>query len=108
MQFGTPRNKPIVDIAAETTTLVASDKVQGTKIYSATGDNLGSVDDVMIDEKSGSIAYAIMSVGGFLGIGSRYYPLPWSMLRFDTNLGGYVANVDRAQLKGAPAYGRWH
>ena len=97
-----------MDIAAETTMLVASDKVQGTKIYSATGDNLGSVDEIMIDEKSGNIAYAIMSVGGFLGIGSRYYPLPWSMLRFDTNLMGYVTNVDRAQLKGAPAYGRWH
>ena len=97
-----------MDIAAETTTLVAADKVQGTKIYSATGDNLGSVDVVIIDEKSGNIAYAILSVGGFLGIGSRYYPLPWSMLRFDTALGGYVANIDRAQLKGAPAYGRWH
>ena len=94
--------------AAETTTLVASDKMQGTKIYSATGDNLGSVDDLMIDEKSGTIAYAIMSVGGFLGIGSRYYPLPWSMLRFDTNLMGYVTSVDRAQLKGAPACGRWY
>jgi sporulation protein YlmC with PRC-barrel domain len=108
MPFGTPRNKPTMDTAAETTTLVAADKVQGAKIYSATGDNLGSVDDIMIDQKSGNIAYAIMSVGGFLGIGSRYYPLPWSMLRFDTNLGGYVANVDRAQLQGAPAYGRWH
>ena len=97
-----------MDIAAETTTLVAADKVQGAKIYSATGDNLGSVDDLMIDERNGTIAYAIMSVGGFLGIGSRYYPLPWSMLRFDTALGGYVANIDRAQLKGAPAYGRWH
>ena len=97
-----------MDIAAETTTLVAADKVQGAKIYSATGDNLGSVDVVIIDEKSGDIAYAILSVGGFLGIGGRYYPLPWSMLRFDTALGGYVANIDRAQLKGAPAYGRWH
>ena len=108
MQFGTKRSKPTVDIAAETTTLVAADKVQGAKIYSATGDNLGSVDVVIIDEKSGNIAYAILSVGGFLGIGGRYYPLPWSMLRFDTALGGYVANIDRAQLKGAPAYGRWH
>ena len=97
-----------MDTAAETTTLVASDKMQGTKIYSATGDNLGSVDVVMIDEKSGNIAYAVLSVGGFLGIGSRYYPLPWSMLRFDTNLMGYVTSVDRAQLKGAPACGRWY
>jgi len=96
-----------MDTAAETA-LVAADKVQGTKIYNTAGDNLGSVDDIMIDEKSGVIAYAIMSVGGFLGIGSRYYPLPWSMLRFDAHIGGYVANIERAQLEGGPAYGRWH
>jgi sporulation protein YlmC with PRC-barrel domain len=97
-----------MDTAVRTQTIIAADKVQGTKIYSATGDNLGSIDDIMIDEKSGNIAYAIMSIGGFLGIGSRYYPLPWSMLRYDADLSGYVVDVDRAQLKGAPAYGRWH
>lgn len=88
--------------------LVAADKVQGANIYNATGDNLGSIDDIMNDEKSGIIAYAIMSSGGFLGIGSKYHPLPWSMLRYDPNLGGYVVNIDRAQLKGAPGYGRWY
>ncbi len=97
-----------MDTVADTSRLIAADKVQGAKIYNATGDNLGSIDEIMIDEKSGKIAYAIMSFGGFLGIGSQYHPLPWSMLRYDANLGGYVVNADRAQFKGAPAYGRWH
>ena len=70
--------------------------------------DLGSIDDVMIDEKSGIIAYAIMSFGGFLGIGSQYHPLAWSMLSYDANLGGYVVNVERAQLKGTPPLGRWY
>jgi sporulation protein YlmC with PRC-barrel domain len=92
---------------ANTSRLVAAERVQGAKIFSATGDNLGSIDDIMIDEKSGHVAYAIVSIGGFLGIGSRCHSLPWSMLRHDANLHGYVVNVDHTQLKGAPAYGRW-
>ena len=74
----------------ETSSLIASDKVQGTNVYNAAGDNLGSIHDLMIDKVSGKVAYAIMSFGGFLGIGSQYHPLPWSVLKYDTRLGGYV------------------
>jgi hypothetical protein len=49
-------------------------------------------------------AYAIMSFGGFLGMGNQYHPLPWSVLKYDTNLGGYVVNLDKRQLQDAPAY----
>jgi hypothetical protein len=58
----------------------------------------------MIDKPSGKVAYAIMSFGGFLGIGNQYHPLPWSVLKYDTHLGGYVVNLDKQQLEGAPAY----
>ena len=75
--------------------LIASDKAQGTNVYNTTGDNLGSIHDLMIDKASGKVAYAIMSFGGFLGIGSQYHPLPWSVLKYDTNLGGYVVNLDK-------------
>jgi sporulation protein YlmC with PRC-barrel domain len=97
-----------METAAETSALIAADKVLGATIYNSSGDNLGSIQDIMIDQKSGNVAYAIMSSGGFLGIGSRHYPLPWLMLKYDTNLGGYIVDVDSAQLKGAPAYGRWY
>ena len=58
----------------------------------------------MIDKPSGKVAYAIMSFGGFLGMGNQYHPLPWSVLKYDTNLGGYVVNLDKRQLEGGPAY----
>src|SRR5271156_1017841 len=84
----------------ETTNLISSDKVAGTYVYNTGGEEIGSIHDVMIDKKSGNVAYAIMSFGGFLGIGNDYHPLPWSVLRYDTRLGGYVVNLDGAQLGG--------
>jgi PRC-barrel domain protein len=90
--------------ARETTTLIAADKVQGTPVYNGADEHLGAIHDVMIDKKSGNVAYAIMSFGGFLGIGNSYHPLPWSVLKYDTSRAGYVVNLDRRQLEGAPAY----
>ncbi len=58
----------------------------------------------MIDKRSGQVKYAVLSFGGFLGIGDEYYPLPWQSLTYDESLGGYVANVTEDKLKGAPKY----
>jgi PRC-barrel domain len=88
----------------ETGNLIASDKVQGTNVYNTSGDSLGAIHDVMIDKPSGKVAYAIMSFGGFLGIGNQYHPLPWSVLKYDPRLGGYVVNLDKTRLEGAPSY----
>jgi hypothetical protein len=90
----------------ESNRLIASDKVEDTIVYDRQGNRLGTVQNVMIDKVSGQVAYATMSFGGFLGIGERYHPLPWSMLTYDTSLGGYVVDVSREQLEGAPTYGR--
>jgi sporulation protein YlmC with PRC-barrel domain len=84
--------------------LIAADQVEGTSIYNAKGESLGSVEDVMIDKVSGRIAYAIAGFGGFLGIGNRHYPLPWDKLKYDTRMGGYVVDLDRRVLEGAPSY----
>jgi hypothetical protein len=58
----------------------------------------------MIDKRSGAAEYAIMSFGGFLGIGDSYHPLPWQALTYDEIQGGYVVNIDRSRLEGAPTY----
>jgi len=84
--------------------LIAADKVQGTAVYNNAGESLGSIYDVMIDKRSGRVAYAIMSFGGFLGMGNSYHPLPWSMLKYDVNKGGYVVNLNGDQLRQAPSY----
>ena len=85
--------------------LISADKVQGTAVYNRQEERLGTVEDVMLDKRSGKVAFAVMSFGGFLGIGERYHPLPWSALEYDTRLGGYVVDVTREQLEAAPNYG---
>ena len=88
------------------TRLISADKVEGTDVYNPAGDKLGSINDVVIDKLSGKVAYADMSFGGFLGIGERYHPLPWSVLRYDTTAGAYVVDLNKQVLEGAPTYGR--
>ena len=84
--------------------VISSDKVEGTSVYNANGDKLGSIDDLMIDKYSGNVRYAVMEFGGFLGMGTDRYPLPWSMLKYDTGVEGYVVPVSKSQLENAPSY----
>jgi hypothetical protein len=69
-----------------------------------TGEKIGSIERVMIDKRSGQVAYAVLRFGGFLGIGSDYYPIPWASLNYDTSLGGYRTTITEQQLQGAPKY----
>ena len=90
--------------ANETGNLIGSDKVEGTAVYGSDSNKIGSIERVMIDKKSGRVSYAVLSFGGFLGIGEKYHPLPWSTLHYDESMGGYVVNVDRKMLEDAPTY----
>jgi hypothetical protein len=90
----------------ETSNLIGSDKVEGTPVYRSNGDRVGQIERVMIDKLSGKVAYAVMSFGGFLGIGEDYYPLPWPVLTYNPTLGGYEVNITEQQLKNAPRYSR--
>jgi sporulation protein YlmC with PRC-barrel domain len=88
----------------ETDRLISSDKAVGTAVYNRQGEHLGSVYNLMIDKYSGQVAYAVISFGGFLGMGESYHPLPWRTLTYDTRKGGYVVDVDRTRLEKAPSY----
>jgi hypothetical protein len=88
----------------ETDRLIASNKVEGTAVYNRRGERLGTVYNFMVDKRSGQVAYAVMSFGGFLGMGGSYHPLPWRALTYDTGKGGYVVDLDKQRLQGAPSY----
>jgi hypothetical protein len=88
----------------ENHSLISADKVEGTAVYNRQGEKLGTVQDIMIDKISGKVAYAVMSFGGFMGIGDRYHPLPWGVLTYDTQKGGYMVDLDRTTLERAPTY----
>ena len=94
----------------ETSILIGSDKVEGTDVYGADGKKIGSIERVMIGKRDGKVAYAILSFGGFLGMGHDHYPVPWQILTYDTGLSGYKTNLTESQLKAAPkipSKGEW-
>jgi sporulation protein YlmC with PRC-barrel domain len=97
----------MVEVTAYTSgALIAASKVKGTDVYNVDGDKLGVIEDIMVDKISGSAIYAVMSFGGLFGLNEKYHPLPWSTLKYDTEKGGYVVNLDIKFLEDAPNFDR--
>jgi len=94
----------MTDDRRETVSLIGSDKVEGTSVYGANDKKIGKIERIMLDKVSGKVAYAVLTFGGFMGIGEDYYPLPWASLTYDTQLEGYRTAITEQQLKGAPKY----
>jgi len=88
--------------------VISSNKVEGASVYNGAGEKLGSIDDLMIDQHSGQVKYAVLEFGGFLGMGTDRYPIPWTMLKFDSKQNGYVVPLDKARLEKAPKYAEDH
>ena len=101
-----PATQTIEKSDSKPASLIASDRVEGTPVFRLGGKRIGSIKRVMLDKQRGTVAYAVMEFGGFLGIGNDYYPLPWALLTYDEGLGGYQVEVTDDQLKGAPKYAR--
>lgn len=87
-----------------TNLLLASNKVDGTKVAGRDGDTIGSVHSFMINKRTGQVNYAVLSLGGFLGIGKSYYPLPFELLSYDHVADGYIVTIDRRLLEGGPSW----
>jgi len=88
----------------ETGTLIGSDKVEGTAVFGGDGRKIGSIERVMIDKVSGKVSYAVLSFGGFLGMGQKHLPIPWARLTYDRTLGAYQLDLSEEELKRAPFY----
>jgi hypothetical protein len=84
--------------------LIESDKVVGTNVYRPNGEKIGSIERLMIDKYSGQVAYAVMSFGGFLGLGHEHYPVPWPRLDYEPKHEGFVVDISDAELKNAPKF----
>jgi sporulation protein YlmC with PRC-barrel domain len=86
------------------TTAILASRVKGTPVYSQTGDKIGTVEDVVLDKTSNQIMFAALGFGGVLGVGEKYCPVPWSLLDYNEDKGGYVVPLNRDSIKSAPAY----
>jgi hypothetical protein len=79
--------------------LIESDRVEGTTVYDQQGNNLGSIKRPMIEKITGRVAYAVMSFGGFIGLGAEEHAVPWNKLTYDTRLGGYRTDITENQVR---------
>lgn len=84
--------------------VIEASRVEGTSVYGANGDKMGSVKSVVIGKRDGKVRHAVLSIGGFLGIGDELHSIPWSKLDYDEKLDGYKLTVTEDQLKKAPTY----
>lgn len=82
---------------------IGAKKVIGTHVKNASGEKLGSIEDVILDKLSNNIMFAVCGFGGFLGMGERHHAIPWRLLKYDKSHDEYVVNLTAAQLKAAPA-----
>jgi hypothetical protein len=86
--------------------LIESNRVEGTPVYDPRDKRIGTIHHLVIEKVSGRVVYAVMSFGGFLGIGAHEHTIPWEKLTYDTQLGGYRTDITQEQLTGAPvSYG---
>lgn len=84
--------------------LIASNRVEGTAVFNREGEKLGRIEYFMSDKRSGRAEYAVMSFGGLFGLGENHYPLPWDVLDYDPERGGYVVDLDKEKLRSGPSF----
>jgi len=86
------------------TSAILASKVRGTSVYNDAGEKIGTVEDIVLDKQSNQIMFAALGFGGVLGVGEKYYPVPWSMLDYSKDKGGYVLPINKESLEQAPNY----
>ena len=91
-------------VTQQTHSLIASDRVEGTPVRRTSGEKIGTIERLMIDKISGSVAYAVLSFGGFLGMGHKHAPIPWARLTYDRTLGAYRLDLSEDELRRAPSF----
>ncbi|SFK17274.1 PRC-barrel domain-containing protein [Methylocapsa palsarum] len=79
-------------------------KIEGADVYSLDGEPIGAIESLMIDKRSGKIAYAVMSFGGFFGIGEEFFPIPWEKLHYDSDHDAFKIDINKDDLQNAPKY----
>ena len=84
--------------------LMGADTLNGNDVYNEKGEDLGDIKEFMLDMTNGRVTYAVLSFGGFLGMGEKLFAVPWNALKLDTVNKRFVLNVDKARLENAPGF----
>ena len=104
MMNTTARNHPSDSATGYRPRLLSSSSLTGDNVVNSQGESLGDIKDFMIDLDTGSIAYAVLSFGGVLGMGDKYFAVPFEALRVDTTHERFVLDVPKERLENAPGF----
>jgi sporulation protein YlmC with PRC-barrel domain len=88
--------------------LMTASTLEGDDIVNRQGDTLGELEEIMLDVSTGRIAYAVMSAGGFLGMGDKLFAIPWSALTLDPENHCFILDADKARFENAPGFDKDH
>ena len=112
MSIGTENRNGIIGLSASTDGpgpyIMAADSLTGEKVVSETGTTLGEITHIMLDVGKGTIAYAVLSFGGFLGIHDKLFAVPWGSLALDVENKWFVLNIEKRLLRDAPGFDKKH
>lgn len=88
--------------------IMGAETLIGNAVYNQDDENLGDIKEIMLDMRSGNVGYAVLSFGGFLGVGEKLFAVPWNALKLDTEHKRFVLNVPKDRLKDAPGFDKGH
>ena len=88
--------------------VMGADTLLGNDVYSQNDEDLGDIKEIMLDMRTGKVSYAVLSYGGFLGVGEKLFAVPWQALKLDTENKRFILNVDSAKLDSAPGFDKDH
>ncbi|QGZ66508.1 PRC-barrel domain-containing protein [Paraburkholderia acidisoli] len=88
--------------------IMAADTLDGNKVYTSDGEHVGKISDIMLDVRTGRVAYAVLSEGGFLGIGDKLHAIPWGALTLDTAEKCFRVDIAAQRIKDDPGFDKDH
>lgn len=88
--------------------IMGADTLVGNDVCNQQGEDLGDIKEIMLDMHNGKVGYAVLSFGGFLGMGEKFFAVPWDALTLDTENKRFVLNVEKDRLKDAPGFDKDH
>lgn len=100
--------EPYRDNAGPGPYVMSAETLEGNQVVNADGEDLGEIEDIMLDVPNGRIAYAVLSFGGFLGMGDKLFAIPWGALTLDADNKCFVLNVAKERLQNAPGFDQEH
>lgn len=88
--------------------VMAASDFEGEDVVNRQGETVGEIEEIMLDVRGGRIAYAVLAVGGFLGVGEKFFAIPWRALTLDTDRKCFILDVDKQRLENAPGFDKDH